>query len=222
MTEAEWLAATSPGEMLRYVDADAGGRQAYLFSAACLRRIWHLLPGPKSQSVAVALERRADGIGDWAAVEEAREAAKEEGHAFETSERRHPRARRHSSVYAARAAAEWSPVFIAEIAAEAIASAHEGTADAISTPEERVQSVILRDIFGNPFRPVVFSPEWRTDTAILLARGMYESRDFSAMPILADALQDTGCDHAEILSHCRGPGPHVRGCCVVDLVLGKE
>jgi hypothetical protein len=51
---------------------------------------------------------------------------------------------------------------------------------------------------------------------------MYEARDFSAMPILADALQDAGCDNDDILDHCRGPGPHVRGCWVVDLVLGEE
>jgi hypothetical protein len=80
----------------------------------------------------------------------------------------------------------------------------------------------LRDIFGNPYRPVTFSPSWRTDTAVALARTVYEARDFSAMPILADALQDAGCDSADILDHCRGPGPHVRGCWVVDLVLGKE
>ncbi|MDY3560575.1 hypothetical protein R5W23_001819 [Gemmata sp. JC673] len=80
---------------------------------------------------------------------------------------------------------------------------------------------LTRDIFGNPFRPVTFSPFWRTDTALSLARQMYESRDFSAMPILADALQDAGCDSPEVLDHCRGDGPHVRGCWVVDLVLGK-
>jgi hypothetical protein len=80
----------------------------------------------------------------------------------------------------------------------------------------------LRDIFGNPFRPVSFPPVWRTDTAIALARNMYESRDFSAMPILADALQDAGCDSAAILDHCRSAEQlHVRGCWVVDLVLGK-
>jgi hypothetical protein len=50
---------------------------------------------------------------------------------------------------------------------------------------------------------------------------MYESRHFSPMPILADALQDAGCDNPDVLDHCRGPGPHVRGCWVVDLVLGK-
>jgi hypothetical protein len=68
-----------------------------------------------------------------------------------------------------------------------------------------------------------FDPAWRTDTVLALARQMYESRDFSAMPILADALQDAGCDCDDILSHCReAHATHVRGCWVVDLVLGKE
>jgi hypothetical protein len=87
--------------------------------------------------------------------------------------------------------------------------------------EQSNQANLLLDIFGNPFRPVTFSPEWRYSTAVVLARQMYESRDFSAMPILADALQDAGCDSDDILNHCRGPGPHVRGCWVVDLVLAK-
>ncbi|HYH67576.1 MAG TPA: hypothetical protein VD866_22960 [Urbifossiella sp.] len=55
-----------------------------------------------------------------------------------------------------------------------------------------------------------------------LARGMYESRDFGPMPVLADALEDAGCADADVLAHCRGDGPHVRGCWVVDLVLGQE
>jgi len=80
----------------------------------------------------------------------------------------------------------------------------------------------LRDIFGNPFRPVAFAPEWRTDTVVALARQMYDAREFGAMPILADALQDAGCEEGQILEHCRGTGPHVRGCWVVDFVLGKE
>jgi hypothetical protein len=69
---------------------------------------------------------------------------------------------------------------------------------------------------------VVFSPEWRTDTAVSLAQQMYDARDFTAMPILADALQDAGCDNDDILNHCRRPGVHVRGSWLVDLVLGKE
>jgi hypothetical protein len=67
---------------------------------------------------------------------------------------------------------------------------------------------------------VAFAPEWRTSTAVALARTMYDARDFAAMPILADALQDAGCEDAAVLAHCRGPGPHVRGCWVVDRVLG--
>jgi hypothetical protein len=95
--------------------------------------------------------------------------------------------------------------------------------DDVATSDDRdAEAALLRDIFGNPFRPVSFSPQWRTDTALALAHQMYESRDFGAMPILADALQDAGCDNEDILSHCRGDGPHVRGCWVVDLVLGKE
>jgi hypothetical protein len=80
---------------------------------------------------------------------------------------------------------------------------------------------LLREIFGNPFRPMSFSPDWHTDTVLVLAQQMYEARDFSAMPILADALQDAGCNDPEVLDHCRQPGVHVRGCWVVDLVLGK-
>lgn len=90
-----------------------------------------------------------------------------------------------------------------------------------NTKELAVHANLFRDLFGNPFRPVAFSPEWRTDTAIALARTMYESRDFSAMPILADALQDAGCDNDDVLSHCRSANPHARGCWVVDEVLGK-
>ncbi|MCE9568373.1 MAG: hypothetical protein K8U57_40755 [Planctomycetes bacterium] len=81
---------------------------------------------------------------------------------------------------------------------------------------------ILRDIVGNPFRPVAFSMEWRTTTAVLLAKQMYEDSDFSVMPILADALQDAGCENDNILNHLRSDEPHYRGCWVLDLVLGKS
>ncbi|VTR93300.1 Uncharacterized protein OS=Sorangium cellulosum (strain So ce56) GN=sce5710 PE=4 SV=1 [Gemmata massiliana] len=83
-------------------------------------------------------------------------------------------------------------------------------------------SDIIRCVFGNPFRSITFLPDWRTSTAVTLAAQMYESRDFGAMPILGDALQDAGCDNEDVLNHCREPGVHVRGCWVADLVLGKE
>ncbi len=68
---------------------------------------------------------------------------------------------------------------------------------------------------------VTCCPVWRTDPVVHLARQMYSERAFGAMPVLADALQDAGCDNEDILNHCRGPATHVRGCWVIDLVLGK-
>jgi hypothetical protein len=88
---------------------------------------------------------------------------------------------------------------------------------------ERVsQTSLVHDIFGNPYRPVALEPSWLTWDVLALACGASEEEAFDRMPILADALQDAGCDNADILDHCRGSGPHVRGCWVVDLVLGKE
>jgi hypothetical protein len=81
------------------------------------------------------------------------------------------------------------------------------------------QCAILRELFGNPFRPVVIESAWRTSTVVSLAREMYEAHEFSAMPILADALQDAGCDNEDVLHHCRDAATHIRGCWVVDLIL---
>jgi hypothetical protein len=100
-----------------------------------------------------------------------------------------------------------------------------GTAPAEEAREQEIkyQAPLVHDIFGNPFVPVAFSANWRTDTVLLLAKQMYEARDFSAMPILADALQDAGCDSEAVLTHCRDVKQvHVRGCWVLDLVLQKE
>ncbi|VTU00337.1 Uncharacterized protein (Fragment) OS=uncultured bacterium PE=4 SV=1 [Gemmataceae bacterium] len=71
--------------------------------------------------------------------------------------------------------------------------------------------------------PVPFEPVWRTSTVMALAAGIYEERAFERLPILADALQDAGCDADAILDHFREPtAAHVRGCWALDLVLGKE
>jgi len=85
-----------------------------------------------------------------------------------------------------------------------------------------VRCDILRCIFGNPFRPVEFDPSWCSETAVALATGIYFDRAFDRLPILADALEEAGCDHPDVLTHCRQPGTHARGCWVVDGVLGKE
>jgi hypothetical protein len=92
---------------------------------------------------------------------------------------------------------------------------------AAGTAEHAASAALLREVLGNLFRPVTFSPAWRTDTVLTLAQQMYDSRDFSAMPILADALMDADCTDEAILTHCRGPGPHVKGCWVTDAILGR-
>jgi hypothetical protein len=90
-------------------------------------------------------------------------------------------------------------------------------------PEVRErQRVLLHDIVANPFHPVFFDPTWRAPNVLAVAQVIYEDRRFEDMPILADALEDTGCTSEDILSHCRSPGPHVRGCWVVDLILSKD
>jgi hypothetical protein len=99
--------------------------------------------------------------------------------------------------------------------------------------EREVQGSLLRDIFGSPFRPrPVVAPcvlTWRDGLIVRIAEGVYEHRvlpsghfDEGRVAVLADALEDAGCQDAEILGHLRGPGPHVRGCYIVDLILGNE
>ena len=80
----------------------------------------------------------------------------------------------------------------------------------------------FRDVAGNPFRPIVADHAWLTPTVQSIASAIYQDRAFDRLPILADALEEAGCTNAEVLLHCRQPGEHVRGCWVVDLVLGTK
>ena len=93
---------------------------------------------------------------------------------------------------------------------------------AITTQQKKKDAEVVRDLFGNPFRPVPLDASWLTAIVVSLAESVYAGRSFEGMPILGDALEEAGCTNADILGHCRGPGPHVRGCWVVDLLLGKE
>jgi hypothetical protein len=91
---------------------------------------------------------------------------------------------------------------------------------------EKVLCALIRDIFGNPYRPPpVIDPAWLAwsgGTIPNLARTMYASKRFRNLPILGDALEEAGCPDEALLAHCRGPGPHVRGCWALDLILAKE
>ena len=86
----------------------------------------------------------------------------------------------------------------------------------------RIQANLLRDIFGNPFRPVAVEPSWRTSNVVSLAEAIYTDRAFDGLPVLADALEEVGCYNSEILNHCRQPAKHGRGCWALDLLLGKK
>ena len=90
----------------------------------------------------------------------------------------------------------------------------------VASRNDHVQ--FLHDIFGNPFRPIVADHAWLTPTVQSIASAIYQDRAFDRLPILADALEEAGCTNADVLLHCRQPGEHVRGCWVVDLVLGKK
>ena len=210
MTEAEWLAGDWSG-MAKFLGPRATPRKLRLFECACCRAVWHLFLGGCRTAVEVS-ERYADGLATEADLAAAQDGVEPDIAAD------HPHGLKgHFAACAVQDLVDpeiLDGLYCATQLAYALARC--------DSPEPLPHAAILCELFGNPFRPVAFSPSWRTDTARDVARQMYESRDFSAMPILADALQDAGCDDPDVLNHCRGDGPHVRGCWVVDLLLGKE
>ncbi len=243
--EKEWLTGDDPGQLLDMVIQphyprvrEFTERKFRLWSCACGRLVWERMTFATAacREVVELAERYADGEIPVTPLEAG--SRRLEG-ALESVPDQEARARADCCAAEVALSAVWTDsdlafrsrrgpgavYFLAWDVEYYSAGGKELGEDAMWEFKERTEralSGLLRDIFGNPFRPVAFSPTWRTGTAVALAKHMYESHDFSAMPILADALQDTGCDSEDILNHCRGPGPHVRGCWVVDLVLGKE
>ena len=128
-----------------------------------------------------------------------------------------PRPGVHSNIHGTEAVAGWSRFTL--VLAET--KLWEHSADySVQVAEAGHQCRLLRDIFGNPFRSIAFSPSWRTGMVRALAHTIYEAREFSAMPILADALQDAGCEDVGLLGHRRSPRPHVRGCRTIAKSVG--
>jgi len=242
MTEAEWLACEDPQEMLRFLisspnerrfatagrrrhlssepgprDSATSDRKLRLFAVACCRRAWDRLTEERGRRGVESAERFADGLEGqhWLDIERSA--------VFASSPRNTPE---WTADYAVFFAMERSAITAAKGAANCLASGaaiHSGTAS--RTVEKRIQCDILRDVMGNPFRTVWLDPRWLSPNDGLvekLSLGIYAENAFDRLPILADALEDAGCGDAGILAHCRGPGPHVRGCWVVDLILGKE
>ncbi|MBS0264622.1 MAG: hypothetical protein JSS02_21990 [Planctomycetes bacterium] len=85
-----------------------------------------------------------------------------------------------------------------------------------------MQVVLIHDIFGNPFQPVACDSRWLSESVVTLAQEIYHKREFDRLPALADRLDDAGCANSQVIEHLRQPGPHVRGCWIVDLLLGQS
>src|SRR5262245_45947483 len=234
MTEAEWLGCKHPGSMLASLPGGRmSQRKARLYGAACCRRLWDQLPEEGRWAVEVA-ELYADGLAGAEDLEAARTAAR-----VACGGRVPP------AVLAVLHLAGEGPlrdnatlIITCDAADAAFCAGYAGAdageliirrridgvptpADAVWAAEEEAQAALLRCALGNPFRPVTLKPSWLTPAVRALAQGIYEDRRFADLPVLADALEEAGCTSADVLAHCRGPGEHVRGCWVVDLVLGK-
>src|SRR5947209_7493556 len=243
MTEDEWLTGNDVRGMLWFLALRATERQLLLFAVACCQRIANLLIDPRSQRVIEAAERLAEGRTTYARLVECADDAElawadrmriaaRAGGAFSekshTPEYRHARRAAHAADAARRfrdrieTAVDWLTCAVRNAAGDVSCDALGSVRAPADNPEREYHRRLLVDIFGNPFRPVAFDPRWRTEDVLGLARGIYEDRAFDRLPLLADALMDAGCDDEQVIGHCRSEGPHVRGCWVVDLVLGMN
>jgi hypothetical protein len=220
MNEQQWLSGTDPQVMLDWLreQGSLSERKARLFAVACCHRIWPLLTDERSRRAVEVAARYADGLAsreELAAAE-----AEAEAPAFAEAA-----ARARGGVESPVPHVTQAAVAAAGERADATIWAAWATSEATRAPEaeRRHQAALLRDLFGPlPFRPVPFDPAWRTRTAVAIGQVIYAERDFGLLPVLADALEDAGCESADLLDHCRRPGEHARGCWVVDLVLSRE
>jgi hypothetical protein len=194
MTEAEWLVTTDPNPMLKFLKnrVRASDRKLRLYAVSLCRLMWPDFPNDRCRQAVIAAELFADSRIDESDLSLAREGA------LDTYD------------------------LIIELDFEGVARARvaaETAAFPVIVPELRGSTSYLRDLFGNPFRPTAFDHTWGTSTVLALAQGIYDDSAFDCMPILADALQDAGCEQEDMLSHCRSDGPHVKGCWVIDFLL---
>lgn len=243
MTEAEWLACAEPDKMIAVV-ADRSARKLRLFALACCERIDHLITDPRSRAALAFAARHVETPINRqkgrTKVEKAGRVAWTEAYnqmfrvpGPETAGCLVRSCAADAAVGAMNADPKLAAGYASSFACFAVAwgPVHAAGKNAMATdltkqlkaPEFGQQARLLRDIFGNPFRRVKLRPAWLTSDVVALARGIYDERAFDRMPILADALQDAGCDSADVLNHLRDTAlAHVRGCWALDLVLGKE
>jgi len=230
MTEAEWLACTDPIPMLEFLQDKASDRKLRLFALVCVRPHWHLLIDERSRNAVEVGELVADGLRPIDALLSANLAAWSVLSTLPDD----------PGVYVSAARAAGRTVMSNRLAARytlnEIVSLHvELAQEKGSTTDETCDlywneiaryARLLHDIWGTlPFRVVELNSSirnWNDATVSKIAQVIYDDRAFDRLSILADALEDAGCNDADILAHCRSGGEHVRGCWVVDLLLGKS
>jgi hypothetical protein len=226
MTEPDWLAFGDSLPMLKYLRGRASDRKLRLFACACCRRVWGLLPGDPNRALVAAVEGRPAGAFDDPGLHEALLASSSQEHEWGSSQAYW------AVKYLGRSFYKLDPLSAAvEVVFRAARAAEDEGGGAVAA-ERAAQAGLLRDIFGNRFCPVAFDSAWLSwngGTVRALAQVAYDERtmpdgtlDPARLAVLADALEEAGCADAEILSHLRGPGPHVLGCWAVDLLLAKE
>lgn len=228
-----------------FPDPRTSKRKLRLFACACYHNISHFLPNRASRKAVQMAERFADGLISVSEFESVDTMLTSMMSRFEPAWQASWRSEReklyptHSALSLAKVVC-WKEVQKAALYAPSNAShdiaylknPNHDIYDAQKAQDQRRQDVeqcnMLREIIGNPFREVFFDPKWRTETVIALAEGAYEERfsdtanlDIARLMILADALEEAGCNNDEIIDHLRGSGPHYRGCWALDLVLEK-
>ena len=215
MTEQKWLQATDPKPMLKFLRGKASERKLRLFACACCRRIPGFLESEPDRQGLELTERDVDGL----ATDEEFEALPNDGWDIRWYRRNCwdaiGRAMESYWTYV------WSSVWVSRN--------QDATMEQIQAQARRQNdadlAVLLFDIFRNPFRPVAVDPGWliwHGGLLVSIAQRMYDGRDFSDMPVLADGLEEAGCQDQDILGHCRSGGEHVRGCWVIDAILGRS
>jgi hypothetical protein len=220
MTEADWLACIDPEPMLEFLRGKASDRKLRLFACACCRRGWFLLTRKCRRSLETA-ERYADSEATVQKLYVARFRAQVASRVYQRREQ------------TAEGTLMSAVALACEQGSSSISIAARNAAEGESFPYDptrvagarREQALLLRCILGNPFYATSLNQTWLAwnDAATFkLAQAIYGQRCFDRLPILGDALEDAGCQSADILTHCRSQEPHVRGCWVIDLLLGKE
>jgi hypothetical protein len=234
MTEGEWLFSADPYTMLGFVQDRTSYRKLRLFACACCRRIWGTaLAASVLQGAVEAAERYADGMASESELVDVQNQLRAiEGLGISGVKiRLAESAAWLPSGYQAQHGSRAYGAHGASLRARLAEAIHEkvpngSAASGLNKGAAQAQANILRCLVGNPFRPTTAINHawiaWKDCTVIKIAQAIYAERAFDRMPILADALEDAGCDNADILAHCRGDGPHVRGCWVIDLLLGKS